>query len=282
MNKQAVIAVFLVVASIVLFGVFATRGSSIDTSHAQPLRAKQGTMRTHIMPFLSDKQKSTDPGSTDGKAPSELHVHVSESAARKLAEHALNSADPEKGIEAIQEAVEADPDGPDASRLQSTEGQLYLHIIPPDAVKAKAALEQAFALAHTHEDSQYAALLEMDILLYLDKPDEAAEAAARAIEEKTNPSLHRLQLMLRHGDLLGRLGRQNEAESAYQKLLEESLAMAETLPEAAIEQYQLGSLHLAQLYQETGQAGKADTVKRTMRRQLALQQALAADAAADQ
>ncbi|MCL4217775.1 MAG: hypothetical protein KJ052_12325, partial [Candidatus Hydrogenedentes bacterium] len=61
MNKQAIIAVFLVIASIVLFGVFATRGSSIDTSRAQPLRAKKGTMRSHVMPFLSDKQKSTEP-----------------------------------------------------------------------------------------------------------------------------------------------------------------------------------------------------------------------------
>ncbi|MCL4218204.1 MAG: hypothetical protein KJ052_14540, partial [Candidatus Hydrogenedentes bacterium] len=216
-----------------------------------------------------------------GQAPGELHVHVSESAAIKLAERALKSVEPEKGIEALREAVEADPDGPDASRLNTAMGQLYLHITPPDAVKAQAALEQAIALARTHEDNHHAALLEMDILLNLDKPAEAAEAAARAIEEKTDPSLSRLQLMLRLGGLLTELGRQDEAEGAYQKLLEESLALAESLPDAAIEQYQLGSLHLAQLYQETGQAGKADTVKRTMRRQLALQQAQA-DAAANQ
>ena len=201
--------------------------------------------------------------------PQPLPEEAPPSPADQAVQEALNALSPEHGIEKIEAYLASLENLDEAARLYCALGTLYAQTDPPDTSRAEQTLAVANDLAQSPQDKHRATYLLTNMLVQRGEKDRALDEVRAALDRDGTATLPGAQLSVLAGSLHESEGAVQEAEAAYKKAMESSLAASERVGPRALDVYRQACLSLARLYRNTDRDSEAEAVTRDLKRALA-------------
>lgn len=173
---------------------------------------------------------------------------------------ALNSLDPERGLEKLKELTEGTVERDTAAKAYMAMGLLYAQMDPPDYAASDSAFSTALDEAPTRNLRQQIVQSHASMLLLRGANARAKEAITNILAEvgPANVIEGRLRVML--GQVFEAEGDTAEAETQYRNALQQ----VSTLPTADAEEQsdvlRLAGLQLSRLYHKTGRSDDARNI----------------------
>ena len=276
-NKHTILVIAMVTGVILVLGAaayfFSGSGAqgrkNLNTS--KRLTAKPGTDRKNAQALSSNKrpaQEVTAPPKQTGEppipvkslSPPDERLTPKE---KKLRE-ALNSLDPQKGIEKIDVELGLPQTPGDAARLHAARAQLALEKNPPDYESAAANLALAAQMAPT-ERMRYG-ILAHDARLWMLKKDydTAARRLSTELERPGPISPERIRLRALLAQAREESGQLAEAEAAYRDVLREAIDYSDE-PEPVIDDLiRVAGLRLSRILRDTERENEARDLARSL------------------
>ncbi len=187
-------------------------------------------------------------------------------------DEATNTVDPRVGVTRLERFLSTLKNLQEASNAYAALGALYARLGPAEEQKADSAFALALNLAQTPEEVHYATCLLVRALMARNEMSRALEESGRALSKGGELTLSGLELRMLRGQALEAAARDAEADEAYQKVREDSLAAATVLGPPAMAIYRQSCFALTRLYRRLGRDTDAETVTRLMKTRLELQE----------
>ena len=181
---------------------------------------------------------------------------------------ALNSLDVNVGITKLERFLDTLENLEEASALYCALGALYAESEPAESTRAEGAYRTAKDLAGDAEARYDATFALAGLLRAKEDYNAALTEIAVAMVHSDVLTPRRLRLTVLQGRLHEDTGADDDAETAYDRAMEESLAASTLHGDTALAVYRQACLALAKLYRRTGRDAEARAVARTMKTKL--------------
>ncbi len=272
----SVLALFMLITGIALFFNRGS-GSPLASPPSKRFTAKSGTTRDRAVALVSKKQtariQADDSASKDQGKREEKQRRIrarmlsEEEETRPMTEtqrrirEALNTLDPEEGLQKLQALLEETRDDRERSEICAAMAELHLQRDKPDITAAEKMLDAALSAAPDAETRSRILLRQAELCAARGAPDLALAKIQMELRlmggAESNPAA--FPLLTAQGFLLESMGKADEAETVYRDVISQA---GKADADASRENVREAGMRLTRLLRERQRDAEADEVAR--------------------